>query len=246
MIEILPNWHPIFVHFTVALFSISVLLYVVSLVLTKGPFKTQLLGVANWNLWMGGIFTIVTLIMGWLAYNSVVHDTPSHVQMTTHMYWAFGAGGMFALVILWSLLLKMKKVQPGILFILVAVGAGGVLAVTAYHGGEAVYRFGLGVKCVPNQKCAPQPKGGHTHSHAPGQGHGDKKKGKGETKTGGDGHSHGAKTDAKPKSSGDGHSHGEPPTMKSGADGKADAGGKAGADGKAGENGGHSQDGHAH
>lgn len=31
MIEIIPNWHPIFVHFTIALLTISTLLYVAGL-----------------------------------------------------------------------------------------------------------------------------------------------------------------------------------------------------------------------
>lgn len=38
MIEIIPNWHPIFVHFTIALLTISTLLYVAGLFLKKKTF----------------------------------------------------------------------------------------------------------------------------------------------------------------------------------------------------------------
>ena len=35
MIEIIPNWHPLFVHFTVALFSTSVGFYTLAYLFTK-------------------------------------------------------------------------------------------------------------------------------------------------------------------------------------------------------------------
>ena len=38
-IEIIPNWHPIFVHFSVALLSISALLYLAGLVFKKNAFS---------------------------------------------------------------------------------------------------------------------------------------------------------------------------------------------------------------
>ncbi len=252
MIEILPNLHPIFVHFTVALFTISVLLYVMSLFIPKGALKSQFVSVATWNLWIGGLLTAVTLIMGWLAYNSVGHDTASHAQMTTHKDWAFIAAGMFGLLIVWSFLLKMKKSQPGILFVALAVGSGGVLAIAAYHGGEAVYRYGLGVKCLPDVNgtgkkfCLPKAKSkGHSHTHAPGQGHGDQKK---SSAKGNDGDSHGKKTEKKSHDNSDGHSHGAPqtdtaPTPNKGSDGHGH-GEPAVNDKQSGE--GHSAGGHSH
>jgi uncharacterized membrane protein len=36
MIEIIPNWHPILVHFTIALLAIATLLFVVSAVAGRG------------------------------------------------------------------------------------------------------------------------------------------------------------------------------------------------------------------
>lgn len=39
--EIIPNWHPIFVHFTIALFSISTLLIIASLFI-KNDFGVKL------------------------------------------------------------------------------------------------------------------------------------------------------------------------------------------------------------
>lgn len=170
MIEILPNWHPIFVHFTIALFTIAVVLFLLGRFLKRGPIKTQALNVAYWNLWIGGLLTIVTLIMGWLAYNSVAHDTPSHAQMTTHRNWAYVAAGLFAVLVTWSILLKRKSGGPNIFFLLFALAAQSALGVAAYHGGEAVYRFGLGVKSLPKVEGE-----GHAHKHPDGKDHGDNK-----------------------------------------------------------------------
>ena len=51
MIEIIPNWHPIFVHFTVALLTMSVFFYGLSFVAPGNRFYEQWVSVARWNLW---------------------------------------------------------------------------------------------------------------------------------------------------------------------------------------------------
>jgi len=221
MIQIIPNWHPILVHFTVALFSISILLFLVSLLLGEGKLRTQLLNAAYWNLWLGTAFTIGTLIAGWLAYNSVAHDTPSHVQMTTHKNWAFATAGGFALLFLWSLF-ERKKARPGVLFVLLGLVAMGGLAGTAWHGGEAVYRFGLGVMSLPKTTGK-----GHDHKHADGtqHSHGTSEK-KSENKQNTNkkpGHSHTEGEKDKPANKqteqAPGHSHTSPGTQEAPSDG---------------------------
>ena len=61
--EIIPNWHPIFVHFTVALLSISSLLYLAGFLLKKPHF----LIIARWNLWIGGAITVAIVLAGFYA-----------------------------------------------------------------------------------------------------------------------------------------------------------------------------------
>ncbi len=65
--EIVPNWHPLLVHFTVAFLSISVALYLSGYILKK----PHLLLVGRWNLWIGAVITIGTVIAGFDAYNTV-------------------------------------------------------------------------------------------------------------------------------------------------------------------------------
>ena len=42
MIEILPNWHPIFVHFTVALLTVAVALYLLVRILPASGVRQEL------------------------------------------------------------------------------------------------------------------------------------------------------------------------------------------------------------
>ncbi|MEW5756296.1 MAG: DUF2231 domain-containing protein [Pseudomonadota bacterium] len=160
MFEIIPNWHPIFVHFTVALFSLSVALFVVT-PLIKAPLKEQWQTVARWALWFGTGCTLATALTGVYAYNTVAHDTPSHAAMTEHRNWAIATISAFFILATWSIVRIRRKKTLGALFTVGMLIAGGVLASTAWHGGELVYRYGLGVMSLPKAEGE-----GHAHAHA--------------------------------------------------------------------------------
>ncbi len=165
-IEIIPNWHPILVHFTVALFSISALLYLAGLVLKK----PNLLIVARWNLWIGALATILTVIAGFDAYNSIPHDGPLHAAMTDHKKWALVTASIFGVLALWALFKHRGAKTVGVAFVGLILLASGLLAVTGYKGGEVVYRHGGGVMRMPEISGD----GGHgSHAHGEGEEHGD-------------------------------------------------------------------------
>lgn len=166
MPEIIPNLHPIFVHFTVALLSLSVALFVVTPFI-QGPLKTQWQTVARWSLWFGAAITVITALTGLNAYNTVAHDTPSHLAMTDHRNWAVATITLFLLLAAWSIIWVRKGKNLGAAFVVCMVVAGAVLGSTAWHGGEVVYRYGLGVMSLPQSSGE-----GHDHAHA-GGGHGD-------------------------------------------------------------------------
>ena len=166
MFEIIPNWHPIFVHFTVALLSLAVGLYVVT-PFVKSPLKEQWHAVARWALWFGAGFTIITGLTGLYAYNTVAHDTPSHLAMTDHRNWAIVTVALFLTLAAWSIVWVRKNKTLGTAFVACMVIAGGVLASTAWHGGELVYRYGLGVMSLPKAEGD-----GHDHAHGGGHDHG--------------------------------------------------------------------------
>ena len=159
MIEIIPNWHPIFVHFTVGLLSIAVLLFVVVRFMAAGKLREQLQLVAQWNLWLGAGITVLTVVAGVIAYNTVAHDAPSHEAMTEHRNWALITASLFFILAI----LSWRQVRAGqttnTLFLFAMLVAGSLLASTAWHGAEVVYRFGLGVKSLPKVDS-------HSHSGA--------------------------------------------------------------------------------
>jgi len=163
MVEIIPNWHPLLVHFTLGLLVTAVLFYWAGALLPKSsPWKQQWLNMANWSLWTGCLFAIATATAGWLAYNSVAHDTPSHAAMTLHRNWALPTAAFFLLLGLWAIILANKGRRPGFLFLTFSLTAAGVLMVTGWLGAEAVYRYGLGVKSLPAVAAGAD---GHNHSH---------------------------------------------------------------------------------
>ena len=143
MIEIIPNWHPIFVNFTVALFTVSALLYIVALLSPNAPWRDGCLAAAHWNLALGAGFALITVGTGLNAYYTVAHDSPSHAAMTNHRNWAFAAAGVIVAMALWQWFRRRRDSQPNVLLAVTMMLAGGLLTVTAWKGAELVFRYGL-------------------------------------------------------------------------------------------------------
>ena len=168
MFQILPNWHPIFVHFSVALLSVAAALHLASHFVSKPALANQWTIVARWNLWIGIGLTLITVAAGWYAYYTVDHDAPSHAAMTVHRNWAMVTLALFLGIAGWEYYLQRHAKGKGWLFTSLLIVAATLLVSTAWHGGELVYRYGLGVKALPKPEGA-----GHAHEHGDGQGHDD-------------------------------------------------------------------------
>lgn len=169
MIEIIPNWHPVFVHFTVALLSVSGVLFLIAFFAKDWRHRQAVLLIAEWNFWMGAGLTIATGLAGWHAYNTVAHDAPSHEAMTGHRNWALATISVVIVLAIWLWRAKKSKPDmPSFAFISVIVLLLALLGATAWHGGELVYRHGLGVMSLPKSEGK-----GHAHEHAAGSGHSD-------------------------------------------------------------------------
>lgn len=160
-----PNLHPILVHFTVALFSTSFALYLIVYLVklqnnTFIKFSIELEITARWCLWMASLITIFTALAGLYAFNTVRHDTASHIAMTNHRNWAIPTASAIILMSFWSLWHFYKNIRPKTLFIIGILITQGLLLSTAWRGGELVYRYGLGVMSLPQSENA-----GHQHQH---------------------------------------------------------------------------------
>lgn len=164
MVEIIPNWHPIFVHFTVALFTISVGFYTLAYLLGKLQASLRLAHemeiVARWCLWVVGIVVIGTVLAGLQAYNTVRHDALSHLAMTDHRNWALVTAAGILVASLWSGWRTYKQKRITLLFIIFLFIIQGLLMATAWRGAELVFRHGLGVMSLPKAEGE-----GHQHHH---------------------------------------------------------------------------------
>lgn len=170
MIEIIPNWHPVFVHFTVALLSLAVLMSLLARIVKHATLRQQWVVVARWSLWIGTAAAIATAISGWLAFNSVAHDDPSHLAMLDHRNWALVTLGWFIVLMAWSLWSLNRHKNAGKLYIVLLLLGGGLLSATAWHGAELVFRHGLGVMSLPQAEVQVDGtnQDGHQHDHATG------------------------------------------------------------------------------
>ena len=150
MFEILPNWHPILVHFTVALFTTSFGFYLLTYLSKSTPLVSDKMTlefevVGRWCLWCAALVTILTVIAGFYAYYTVKHDEPAHMAMMNHRNWALSTAFAMWLVAIWSLWRYYKQKAMTLTFLVAMFLVQGLLLSTAWRGGELVYRHGLGV-----------------------------------------------------------------------------------------------------
>lgn len=162
MIDILPNWHPIFVHFTVALLFVAAILFWIGWAVRESALGGTLLTVARWTLWIGAGFTVATVAAGVYAFETVSHSEAGHPQMVDHRNWAIPTAVVWWAIAVWAGWDRRKGRALGLPFLLSLVVAGGLLAVTAYKGGELVYRYGVGVEAAQSGGGA---SGGAGHAH---------------------------------------------------------------------------------
>jgi uncharacterized membrane protein len=159
LFEFIPNFHPIFVHFTVALLSISVGCFFIGITALEGRSVKAFITVAHWNLWLGAGITVITIGTGLYEYYTVAHDDPSHQAMTNHRNWAIAAAIVFWILALWSARDYWQKRELGKSFVTILALATVLLMITGWKGGELVFRYGLGVLSLPQASGE-----GHGHS----------------------------------------------------------------------------------
>lgn len=142
-------FHPIFVHFTVALSFTAIGAYLLSYILPVGKLKNDLSVSAIWMIFFSFIATLFTVTFGFLQFNSVRHDMLVHLPMISHRNWAIGT--TVVLFICSVLALRgyiSNKIHHFSLMIALLV-LGFMVGMTAFKGGHLVYGYGLGVKSTP-------------------------------------------------------------------------------------------------
>ena len=149
----LPNWHPFFVHFPIALFSTAVLCDIALVV----RYHHAWLDRATLMLYCGAaISSMVTAVSGKMAADRLMPEArPETVELVgRHGDWAFLTVVLFFVVAsarfdsFWR---DRSSERPRahsvrLATLLLALTAEAALLVTASRGGAVVYRHGVGVK----------------------------------------------------------------------------------------------------
>lgn len=162
--QIIPNFHPIAVHFPIALTFIALLFGLAASIGRSSTLAPYLAATAHFTLWLAAIAAAVAVLFGWLAFNSVNHDDAGHAAMLLHRAWAVPTATGIILLACWDAKKhRVSAVMPAPTLVLLFL-LSGAIAVTGWLGGEVVYRHGIGVLSLPASEGA-----GHSHHHEHGK-----------------------------------------------------------------------------
>ena len=158
--QVIPNFHPIVVHFPIALTIIAFLFSMVAYARRNHPIAIQLAAAGHFTLWLAAIGAAAAVLFGWLAYNSVNHDEAGHAAILLHRSWAVPTAVGIILLASWDVWKYRvnELISVPMLFVLFLLSQS--IAVTGWLGGEVVYRHGIGVLSLPASEGV-----GHSHHH---------------------------------------------------------------------------------
>lgn len=154
MIEIIPNPHPLAVHFPIALALVALVFQLGARLFAARRWAPQWAIVGHWSLWLAALSGVLAALFGWQAFNSIDHDEAGHLAMLAHRAWAVPSVAALLLLAAWDVWRQpAERVNPWwfvalLTAVVTAVGA------TAWHGAELVYRHGLGVIQPPSAEGA--------------------------------------------------------------------------------------------
>ena len=159
MPEIIPNLHPLIVHFPIALTTVSAVFHIAAVATRGTSIFSNFAILARTLLWLSALSVLPAVFFGWQAYNSVTHDDVSHATMLIHRNWALGTSILLIILAGWDVWRNKVGSPTAWWFVISEIGAWSMVVITAWHGGELVYRHGLGVMSLP------VPQGGVGHGH---------------------------------------------------------------------------------
>jgi len=173
MPEIIPNLHPLLVNFPIALISVSAFFYVAAIAMRGKICAPHCTILAHTTLWLGALAALPAAFFGWQAFNSVNHDEAGHAAMLIHRTWALATLAVLALLAGWDAWRSKVDTVPAWWFAGAVIVAWGMVAATAWHGGELVFRHGLGVMALPQIAGDSDHEHHHVHEHngSPDSGH---------------------------------------------------------------------------
>ncbi len=162
---ITPNWHPLLLHYPIALLILGVLIEI----FTSGCTRSGLRVAGRWMMLLGAMLAVPTITAGIYAFRGVVVPGNIDIDQQWHQvvqqsawsqqHWTIMANHIrlntFAVVLFLAAMVfglagsdawRRSARLPLLLVMLVGVG---LMGAGAWYGGELVYRLGTGVATAP-------------------------------------------------------------------------------------------------
>ncbi len=138
--------HTVVVDFAVALLATSVLCDLLASTVDEGDLRI----VASWTLVFGALAAAFAVLSGYAAHSAALPAGAAEATVIRHRLGGWIVLLTFAPLAAWRLVARGQLPKRGrSLYWLVALLGAGALAVTAYLGGSAVFRHGVGVALTP-------------------------------------------------------------------------------------------------
>lgn len=171
-----PNWHVIFLHYPIALLTLGLLIELLSFLWPRGGFRVA----GRWMILLGALLTIPTATSGIYAFRDALipalgdpvlmpwHQVAEQSRWTEQQwefmsrhawYNAIGTALVLVAVVAWTASgdrLRRKLYLPALGLLIVGVA---MFTLGAWHGGEAVYRYGTAVQEGPHVRATEAPPG---------------------------------------------------------------------------------------
>jgi uncharacterized membrane protein len=140
-----PGWHPMAVHFPLALVVSAALLLTAARLLRQERHAATLATVGTWNLCLGAVAALFALASG-LAALIDLHVGPAARQaISLHVKWAIFSTLALVFLAVWRGAGAEQESRPSWVFIAILAAATAALIMTGYRGGQNVYQYGIGV-----------------------------------------------------------------------------------------------------
>lgn len=147
--SIIPNWHPLLVHFPIVLLITSLAFFAAAMFRKGKPLSLKLYQAGLYNLWLVALAALFTAATGWYAFQTVNHDEAGHLAISIHMRWAFATLALSIMAVSVTLFKRYRSRRAVLVFALRCYQP--APAVTVYLGGEYIFRYGIGVMRVPTE-----------------------------------------------------------------------------------------------
>jgi uncharacterized membrane protein len=148
MPHLLPGWHPVIVHFPLALIATAAACLSAAAA-ARAPARAAVLAtVGTWNLGIGTAALFLALGSGLAAVIDLQVGAAAHQAISAHVKAAILTTVLMTAAALWRCVGVAYDSRPSRWFLLVLWAATASLVVTGYRGAQNVYRFGVGVSQV--------------------------------------------------------------------------------------------------